>query len=226
MAGERPLIISIVGTRPEAIKMAPVARALKRRRGLDHLLLLTGQHPGLERWFERTDSRLRALPYDPRGRSAKALRQSLQALLCAHLRLEPVELVLVQGDTASAYAGALAARRCGIAVGHVEAGLRSFDLRQPHPEEGHRIAIDSVSELLFAPTETAAENLRRDRRVGGRIRVTGNTGIDALLEMRSRLEHRSSVDSDRRRLIVATCHRRENQGRAALAVYETLKRLV
>lgn len=206
--------------------MAPLARALARRRRLDHKLLLTGQHPGLERWFDLPDSRPAALVFDPRDRMPKALRQSLRALIGGWLERERPDLVLVQGDTASAAAGALAARDVGLSLGHVEAGLRSFDLRQPHPEEGHRIAIDALSDLLFAPTETAAANLRREGRPTGRIWVTGNTGIDALLHVRARLGQRPAAAPAGRRLILATCHRRENRGERLLAVCGALKRLV
>ncbi len=217
-------IISVVGTRPEAIKMAPVARALASR-GLDHQLVLSGQHSGLGRYFDLPNGSMYQLDFDPRGRSQRSLRRALHALLCSEFRRERPDLVLVQGDTTSAVAGAFAARDCGIPIGHVEAGLRSFDLRQPHPEEGHRIVIDALSQLLFAPTAAAAENLRRERCAESGIRITGNTGIDALLQMRARLEPRLPPAGGRK-LILATCHRRENRGKPARAVCEALKRLV
>lgn len=222
-AGHR--IVSIVGTRPEAIKMAPVARLLNARAGIDHSLLLTGQHSGLARYFDLPETRIRALDFDPRGRSQRALRKALQTLLCGDFRRRRVDLVLVQGDTTSAVAGALAARDCGIPIGHVEAGLRSFDLRRPHPEEGHRIAIDRLAHLLFAPSEAAAENLRRDARAESRIWVTGNTGIDSLLRSRARLGARRPAGGVRRRILV-TCHRRENQGERVRGLCDALKRLV
>jgi UDP-N-acetylglucosamine 2-epimerase (non-hydrolysing) len=225
MGGRRHRIISIVGTRPEAIKMAPVAEALRNRRAVDHRLVLTGQHAGLRRCFDLPAKSVRELGFDPRGRSQRELRRALQALLCHVLRREPADLVIVQGDTTSALAGARAARDCGIPVAHVEAGLRSFDLRQPHPEEGHRIAIDSLATLLFAPTEGAAENLRRDERTRGRIEVTGNSGIDALLRARARLGPLRFRETGRH-LILVTCHRRENQGEPVRAVCSALKRMV
>jgi UDP-N-acetylglucosamine 2-epimerase (non-hydrolysing) len=221
----RHRIISIVGTRPEAIKMAPVARALGTRTGVDHRLVLTGQHAGLRRCFNLPEGRVRELDFDPRGRTQRELRRALHARLSADFRADRIDLVLVQGDTTSAVAAAWAARDCGIPLGHVEAGLRSFDLRQPHPEEGHRIVIDALADLLFAPTEAAAANLRRDARTKGRIRVTGNTGIDALLQARAGLAPGRAAEGERR-LILATCHRRENQGKPAASVCEALKRLV
>ncbi|HEX2764758.1 MAG TPA: UDP-N-acetylglucosamine 2-epimerase (non-hydrolyzing) [Allosphingosinicella sp.] len=227
MAAERresrfPLVVSIVGTRPEAIKMGPVVRALARCNRLRQRVLLTGQHSGLARHFDVGDEIVRELPFDPRGRSPSRLRETLHQALCGHFQRDRIDLMLVQGDTASALAGAFAARDCGIPIGHVEAGLRSFDLSQPWPEEGNRVAIDALSDLLFAPTETAAENLRRDWRVGGRIEVTGNTGIDALLDTRRRLP-RSRVE--RKRLIVASCHRKENQGERLRSVCAALRHI-
>jgi UDP-N-acetylglucosamine 2-epimerase (non-hydrolysing) len=221
-----PFLVSIVGTRPEAIKMAPVARALARLPGAEHQICLTGQHGGLGGYFD-PGQRLCRLRVDPSDRSVECLRSALRASLRRRFRRRPPDLVLVHGDTTSAAAGALAARDCSIAVAHVEAGLRSFDFDRPWPEEGHRVAIDSMSELLFAPTEAAAGNLRREERVGGRILVTGNSGIDALLQAKARIAPPEPPGAgDERRLILATCHRRENRGEPARAVCEGLKRAV
>jgi UDP-N-acetylglucosamine 2-epimerase (non-hydrolysing) len=214
-----PRIVSIVGTRPEAIKLAPVVRALAGRR-LGQGIVLTGQHAGLRDAFEGLAADVFELPCDPRGRSAPRLREALHRHLCGHFQRDRADLVFVQGDTASAFAGAMAARDCGIPVGHVEAGLRSGDMRQPWPEEGNRIAIDALSDLLFAPTEQAAANLRADWRATGEIHVTGNTGIDALLAVRTRIG-----DVPAGRTILATCHRKENQGPAFTAIAGAMKRI-
>ncbi|MFL6843345.1 MAG: non-hydrolyzing UDP-N-acetylglucosamine 2-epimerase [Allosphingosinicella sp.] len=222
MPAERPAIVSIVGTRPEAIKMAPLALALEGHAA--HQILLTGQHGGLSRYFDLPGERLRQLRFDTRG-SPVRMRERLHRLLCGEFEGKRIDLVLVHGDTTSAVAGAFAARDWRIPVGHVEAGLRSFDFNQPWPEEGNRVAIDALSDLLFAPTEAAADNLRADWRAKGRIWVTGNTGIDALLQARARVSP-LPADPRGRRLILVTCHRRENQGEPALAVCEALKRLV
>jgi UDP-N-acetylglucosamine 2-epimerase (non-hydrolysing) len=225
MGGGTPLVLSIVGTRPEAIKMAPVVRALGARRRIAQQVVLTGQHRGLAGHFGDLQVPLRELPYDPSGRTPARLRETLHHILCGHFRKERIDLVLVQGDTASAFAGALAARDCGIAVGHVEAGLRSFDLTQPWPEEGNRVAIDALADLLFAPTEAAAANLRNEWRVKGRIWMTGNSGIDALLQARARLPRREAPPPERKPVLL-TCHRKENQGEPAAAVCEAVKRMV
>lgn len=204
--------------------MAPLAREIAARGRFDHQLLLTGQHPGLARHFGGlAENVVRELPYDPRGRTAARLRETLHALLCGHFRRETIDLVLVQGDTASALAGALAAHDCGIPLGHVEAGLRSHDLKQPWPEEGNRVVIDALATLLFAPTEAAAENLQRDWRVKGRIFVTGNTGIDALLQARRGAAPDPAAP---RKTIFATCHRKENMGEPLRNVCSALRRLV
>lgn len=220
------VIVSVVGTRPEAIKMAPVAGALQRLPGVEHMVFLTGQHQGLEDYFDLPDGKLRQLAFNPRDRDVERLRSALRALLCGRFRRRPIDLVLVHGDTTSAAAGALAARDCDIPLAHVEAGLRSFDLDQPWPEESHRMAIDAMADLLFAPTDEAAGNLARERRVKGRILVTGNSGIDALLQARARIGKPAGAGRDERRQVLVTCHRRENQGAPASAVCRTIRRMV
>jgi UDP-N-acetylglucosamine 2-epimerase (non-hydrolysing) len=213
-------IVSIVGTRPEAIKMAPVAEALAHSRSISHQVLLTGQHSGLSGAICDVSVEL---PHDPVPRTPPRLRERLHRLLTPQLaRLAP-DLVLVHGDTSSALAGALAARDCGIPIGHVEAGLRSFDMRQPWPEEGNRIAIDALSHLLFAPTDHAAGNLRKEPRVRGAIHVTGNTGIDAVLREAARIPAEQRVHAPGVPLILVTCHRKENQGAAAEAVCRAVR---
>jgi UDP-N-acetylglucosamine 2-epimerase (non-hydrolysing) len=197
-------VVLIIGTRPEAIKLQPVAAALHGR-GLSPTLIFTGQHPHLD----PADYRLDSFPavrldcpgeLDPNahvGTVSKAVVPALRALSPA--------LAVVQGDTSSALGGALAARLAGVELAHVEAGLRSHDRRQPWPEEDFRVAIDSEADLLFAPTELSAANLRREH-VCGEIHVTGNSGIDAVLAMRPAA---SRAKGALPRLLV-TCHRREN----------------
>jgi UDP-N-acetylglucosamine 2-epimerase len=213
-------VVSIVGTRPEAIKMAPLAEALAATRGIEHRIILTGQHAGLAETLPPVDAEL---PHDPVPRSPPRLRERLHRLLVPHLERLAPGLVLVHGDTSSALAGALAARGCGSAIGHVEAGLRSFDIRQPWPEEGNRTAIDALSHLLFAPTEQAARNLRADWRVRGTVHVTGNTGIDAVLREAARIPAAERTRRSARPLIVVTCHRKENQGAPARAVCRAVR---
>ena len=191
-------------------------------RGLKARLVVTGQHPHLEpadHGIDGTDSiRLRcaggADPYDHSRAVEFALRP--------YLRERP-KLLVVQGDTSSAYGAAKAAFIEGIPVAHVEAGLRTYDPQQPWPEEEFRTAIDARSLLLFAPTEVSAANLTRER-LPGEIHVTGNTGIDALLAAEAALPRRQPSDRMRPKLLV-TCHRREIWGAPLLGIGEALRRI-
>lgn len=207
-------LLAILGTRPEAIKTAPVALEAARRRGLAFRTLATGQQDALfddafAGFSLMPDSRLDPIPRDP---DPAATVDRLVAAIVPRLADDPPDMVLVQGDTSSAYAGAIAAERLGIAIGHVEAGLRSGDLRNPWPEEYHRVMIDRMATLLFAPTQDAAANLRGESGIAGTVLVTGNTGIDALLAMNARLEDAAPPRPSDPRLILLTCHRRESFG--------------
>ena len=178
------------------------------------MLVVTGQHPGLDvdehglAGLPRHDLGCRGLddPMKHAERVAKALVPLLH-------RVSP-DMVIVHGDTSSALGGAMAADRAGIALAHVEAGLRSHDRAMPWPEEGNRVSIDSLADLLFAPTVTAADNLVAEG-VVGEVHVTGNTGIDALKATLATLPTgrpkpvRASGDPLD---TLVTCHRRENWG--------------
>lgn len=199
----------VVGTRPEAIKLSPIAHALADLGEPPHLYV-TGQHPGLELGDHRLQGFAVTLLHCP-GQPDPMLHADL--VRSALKRLMPTArpgLLVVQGDTSSALGGALAAREIGIPLAHVEAGLRTYDPNLPWPEEENRITIDRLSDLLFAPTSSNAANLRRDK-VPGQILVTGNSGIDALAELVGALPARP-----RRRWpwepfsLLVTCHRREN----------------
>jgi UDP-N-acetylglucosamine 2-epimerase (non-hydrolysing) len=175
-------------------------------------LFVTGQHPGLE----LTDHRLEqfeAMFLNCPGQPDPMLHAELvRGDMMRLLPMNTPDLLVVQGDTSSALGGAWAARDMGIMLAHVEAGLRTHDPNLPWPEEENRVRIDRLADLLFAPTSSNAENLRRDN-VAGRIHVTGNSGIDALADMIGPLPVRP-----RRRWpwqpfrLLVTCHRRENWG--------------
>ena len=196
----------MIGTRPEAIKLAPVAHAL-RDRGLAPELVVTGQHPTLDLADHGLDN------FDTRALGCAGLAnphqhvRSVAAALADRLR-SPPDLLIVQGDTSSALGGAVAGFDARTPVAHVEAGLRSHDPRLPWPEEAYRTAIDARADLLFAPTRLAALNLRREG-VPGEIHVTGNTAIDALLNVLRTLPPPVVRDGGEPRLLV-TCHRRES----------------
>ncbi len=229
MAADRPAgaagtVVSIVGTRPEAIKLRPVARALAAR-GAAQQVILTGQHRGLDTAFDfLPGDTITPLDLDPTEQSAGEITETIHYRLCERLDRRDAALVLVQGDTSSAYAGALAAQDCAIAVGHVEAGLRTHDLSQPWPEEGHRVAIDALSDLRFAPSGRAAANLAAEADVLGDVHLTGNTAIDALLEVRGSPPPLPPAASGRRRLLL-TCHRRENQGEPLRRIVRACRRI-
>lgn len=218
-------LFSVLGTRPEAIKLAPLALACAARADIRHRLVATRQHDAI---FAQAlaDFGLAIDHWLPQF-TAAAPDEAVDAIRSALVRLlarERPDLLLVQGDTSSALAGALAAAEMSIPLGHVEAGLRSHDLARPWPEEGNRIAIDARADLLFAPTLAAAANLAAEPAVTGRVHITGNTGIDALLATRRSLPP-APPDKDPRRLILVTCHRRESIGEGIAGICVALRRL-
>jgi UDP-N-acetylglucosamine 2-epimerase (non-hydrolysing) len=197
-------ILAIAGTRPEAVKFAPLIRRLRDHDGLVTHVVATGQHgAAFHRSFAdfglEVDGDL-ALP----NAGAEAFAEELARHAPKLIEAMAPDLLLVQGDTTSAWATALAGAACGVPIGHVEAGLRSGNAREPWPEERNRQEIDALSTLLFAPSEAAAGNLVG---LSGEIHVTGNTGIDALLEMRDRQP--LTLHEAATRLVLVTCHRGE-----------------
>ncbi len=208
-------ILALFGTRPEVIKLAPVLSRLKADQRFRLRVVSTSQHremvEGLLRLFSiEPDDDLNIFSRDQTlvDISARTL-ETLDPILRAH----GPDLMLVQGDTTSAFIGALTGFYCGTTVGHVEAGLRSFDKRHPYPEEANRRLISTIADLHFAPTESAERNLLQDGVDSGTIFVTGNTVIDALNDIRGR--NRGSLGDlanglEGRRLVLVTAHRRES----------------
>lgn len=214
----------IVGTRPEAIKMAPVMLALDAHPWIDPLLLATGQHgalfdDALAAFGLKPDHKLE-LP--PANGSPDVMTSMIVRALAPLLAKTRPDLILVQGDTTSALAAAQAGVSAGIAVGHVEAGLRSHDLERPWPEEGNRIAIDRISTLLFAPTEGNMTNLAADPLVKGAAFLTGNSGIDALLFYIAQIIWEPKPPE---RQLLVTLHRRETIGEPLRAICIALRKL-
>ena len=197
----------VIGTRPEAIKLSPVARAL-RASGFDPLLVVTGQHPLDPAEFRLGDFAVAELGC-PGEANPYSHARHVEDRMRAKLKHRP-GLLLVQGDTSSAFGAAQAAFTTGVPVAHVEAGLRTHDPRLPWPEEEFRTAIDSRASLLFAPTALAAANLAAEW-LNGTVHVTGNSGIDALFETVAQLPPESLRETSERHLLV-TCHRRESWG--------------
>ncbi len=213
--GERPRVTLVLGTRPEAIKLAPVIRAFQQHPEFETRVVLTGQH----REMVHQVMQLFGLAADL-DLGLMAPNQTLTHVTCAALQglrqefgEHRPDLVLVQGDTTTAFASALAAFYEQIPVGHVEAGLRTDNLFDPFPEEANRRLISQLALLHFAPTERSAANLRASGVVGETI-TTGNTVIDALLLMAETAPELviEGLDWQRQRVLLATVHRRENWG--------------
>lgn len=214
-------VLTIFGTRPEAVKVAPLLRELEQAAGIQSLVCVTGQHremlnPLLD-WFGiRADATLDVMnPGQPLAHLTSALLLGLEKVISD---LKP-DWVLVQGDTTTCMAGALSGFYQKVKVGHVEAGLRTRNRWEPFPEEINRRIAGVTVELHFAPTQAARQNLLAEGVAVDKIIVTGNTGIDALrmvlgMEMPDEAEKLLSAAGvgDGRRLVLVTAHRRENHG--------------
>src|SRR3990172_6129556 len=190
-------ILVFVGTRPEAIKMAPVIRALQAKPDVDCRVCVPGQHrellqPMLEAFQLRPHRQFEVMTED---QPAAAVLEAVMRHAREVIMQEAPDWVLVQGDTATAPAVALVAYLERVKLGHVEAGLRTFDRRQPFPEEVYRRIVDLVADLYFAPTERARDNLLREGCPENAVHVTGNTVVDALYQIRDWLACRPSHDS-------------------------------
>ncbi|MGL6043918.1 MAG: non-hydrolyzing UDP-N-acetylglucosamine 2-epimerase [Sandaracinobacteroides sp.] len=229
--------MAICGTRPEVVKLAPVIRALRER---EHrvLLVMTGQHPDLAPQMLRELGLCPDIELGVRGTGSTPpqLLAAIMARLPSVLEAWKPQLAIVQGDTVSTMAGALASAYARVPVAHVEAGLRTYDFAEPHPEELHRTLVTPMASLHFAPTRQAATALLREGVDQSRIHVTGNTGIDALHATLDRLNAEPGVSADfaerypviasaTRPLVLVTVHRRENCGRRLQAIAAALSRL-
>ncbi|WDZ96237.1 UDP-N-acetylglucosamine 2-epimerase (non-hydrolyzing) [Herbaspirillum sp. WKF16] len=229
-------VLSIFGTRPEAIKMAPLVKALNAEPMIDSVVCATGQHRQmlnqvLELFDIKADRNLDVMVPD---QTLNGLSSKLFAEIDKLLAETMPDRVLVHGDTTTAMVAALAAFHRRIPVGHVEAGLRTHDLNQPWPEEMNRRTIDVVSDLMFAPTAQSRRNLEAEN-LQGRVLVTGNTVIDALQMSVARIESdaalRAQLDASlppldpRRKLLLVTGHRRENFGAGFAQICSALGRL-
>jgi UDP-N-acetylglucosamine 2-epimerase (non-hydrolysing) len=227
-------VLLILGTRPEAIKLAPLYLELRRRApAFEPLLCLTGQHahlvdPVLQAFGIQADANLAVM------QSGQTLAAAAARILAA---LEPVlerlrpDLVLVQGDTTTTLYGALAAFYARIPVGHVEAGLRTGDLALPFPEEMNRVVTARLAALHFAATERGRAALLSESVAADRIWVTGNTGIDAVLHVAARLKRGEQAGwsgpavAPDRHLVVVTAHRRESFGEGMARIAAALRTL-
>lgn len=232
----RPKVLIVFGTRPEAIKLFPVVRALQAHGGLGVRTCVTAQHRGL------LDQVLTIAGLTPDvdldlmtpGQTLDELTARLLTGIGGVLDAEQPDRVVVQGDTATAMAGALAAYYRKLPVSHVEAGLRSGDIHHPWPEEVNRRIVAPIADQHFAPTQTAAEALRRENVAPATIHVTGNTVIDALHATRERIAHEPALAAGLdpiaerfagKRLVLVTTHRRENFGEAMHGIARAIGRI-
>ena len=222
-------IMAVFGTRPEAIKMCPLVLELRRRPGFRTVVCVTGQHRemlddvleafGIVPDFDLDVVRERQTLFDITGGGLERIKPVLEA--------EVPDIVLVHGDTTTAFAASLAAFYLGIPVGHVEAGLRTHDTRSPFPEEFNRQAVGIISRFNFAPTETARRNLISEGKAPDSVFVTGNTAIDALnATLRADLTHPELDWVGGDRLILVTAHRRENLGEPMRGMFRAIRRVI
>lgn len=222
-------ILLVFGTRPEAVKMCPLINELKARRNIQTVVCVTGQHR------QMLDMVLRAFSVTPDyDLSVMKDRQTLFDVTAGVLQgMEPVlraekpDIVLVHGDTSTTFAAALACFYMRLPVGHVEAGLRTYDLASPYPEEFNRQAVSLVTRFHFVPTERARENLLREGKNPGTVYVTGNTVIDALkTTVRRDYTHPELDWASDSRLILITAHRRENLGEPMEHMFRAIRRVM
>ena len=206
-------ILVVIGTRPEAIKMLPLVLELKKYGEFETLVCFSGQHSEMARAVFDEFKILPDLEFIAmkKGQNLKDLTVRLLNYFDVVLGEIKPDLVLVHGDTTTAFCASLSAFYRGIKVGHIEAGLRTFNALSPFPEEFNRVSIDALSFLHFAPTESAAENLRKEGRKS--VFTVGNTVIDALeYSLRIKESFPSLRESEGRKTVLITTHRRENIG--------------
>lgn len=217
----------IIGTRPEAIKLAPVIIALKNCKEIETRLLLTGQHiemvcDVLDLFGLEWDNNLELMK---KNQDLNLFTSRCLTKVSKDYKEYPPKLVLVQGDTSSAFVGALAAYQENIPIGHVEAGLRTDNIKEPFPEEANRRLISQIADLHFAPTEIAKKNLI-DSKVCGEIIKTGNTIIDAVQTISKKTRKPSILNLDwSKNIVLVTVHRRENWGKKLKDISEGIRQI-
>ena len=222
-------IMLVFGTRPEAIKMCPLVLELKKRPGIQTVVCVSGQHRqmldqvlevfGVEPDYDLSIMKDRQTLFD--------VTTSILERIKAVLEEEKPDTVLVHGDTSTTFVTALACFYLQVPVGHVEAGLRTYNIYSPYPEEFNRQAVSIIAKYNFAPTELARQNLLREGRKDGSIFVTGNTAIDALkITVRQNYHHPELDWAAGSRLIMLTAHRRENLGEPMQHMFRAIRKIV
>jgi len=223
-------VMSIFGTRPEAIKMAPLVKELESRKEIESIVCVTAQHREmldqvLETFKIKPDYDLNIMKQgqtlgDVTTRALKGLEEAIKE--CTP------DIVLVHGDTTTTFAGALAAFYNQVAIGHVEAGLRTYDKYSPFPEEMNRQMVDCMTDMYFAPTELSKNNLLKENIKEEKIYITGNTVIDAMSTTVSEDYTHPELKwiENNERMILLTAHRRENLGAPMKRIFKAIRRIV
>lgn len=222
-------VMLVFGTRPEAIKMCPLVNELKKRKTIQTLVCVTGQH---RQMLDQVLEAFHVVPdYDLSIMKEKQtlfdVTINILSLIKEVLEEEKPDVVLVHGDTSTTFVTSLACFYLQIPVGHVEAGLRTYNIYSPYPEEFNRQAVGIIAKYNFAPTQMSKENLLKEGKNPESIFVTGNTAIDALqTTVRSNYHHPQLEWAADSRLILLTAHRRENLGEPMRNMFRAIKRIV
>ncbi|MBQ9832130.1 MAG: UDP-N-acetylglucosamine 2-epimerase (non-hydrolyzing) [Clostridia bacterium] len=222
-------VMLVFGTRPEAIKMCPLVNELKRRQGVQTLVCVTGQH---RQMLDQVLDAFSVTPdYDLSIMKDKQtlfdVTSTILERIKSVLEKELPDVVLVHGDTSTTFVTALACFYLQIPVGHVEAGLRTYNIYSPYPEEFNRQAVGIIAKYNFAPTETSKRNLLQEGKKDDSIYVTGNTAIDALrTTVRDEYSHPELEWAKGSRLILLTAHRRENLGEPMKHMFRAIRRVL
>lgn len=223
-------VLTVFGTRPEAIKMAPLVKKMNKDSRIESILCVTAQHREM---LDQVMELFELVPdYDLNimkpNQTISQITSNVLIGLEEILKKEKPDMILVHGDTTTTFASALAGFYQRIKVGHVEAGLRTYDKYSPYPEEMNRILTGNIADIHFAPTERNRQNLLREAIQDDKIFITGNTVIDALLEVANKPyefenEVLKDIDFENKRVITVTCHRRENLGENMEHIFSAIK---
>lgn len=224
------IIAVLIGTRPDAIKMAPVILALQDSKNFSPFVIASAQHR------ELLDQVISLFGFEPdadldimkENQDLFYITTEMLNRIKSIIEQKDIDLLMVQGDTTTSFVSALAAFYKKIPIGHIEAGLRTYDKYQPFPEEMNRVFIDDMSDLLFAPTSWSKNNLLENGFGEESIQVTGNTGIDSLLWVRNNTEPDDFIKEaipENKKIILLTSHRRENWGAPMRNVFEAIKEI-
>lgn len=225
-------VLTVFGTRPEAIKMAPLVKELEAADGIESVLCVTAQHREmldqvLELFKLKPDYDLNIMKPN---QTISMITSNVLIGLDEVFNKEQPDIVLVHGDTTTTFAAALAGFYHQVKVGHVEAGLRTYDKYSPFPEEMNRVLTGHMADLHFAPTERNRDNLLREGIDESKIFITGNTVIDAFLDVANKPyefedDTLRNIDFENKRIITVTCHRRENLGENMENIFGAIRRI-